>query len=207
MYGSYDIPFPYKRSAIYIKMQPSATLHARLRNETALSHQRLERSLNLMHPHLEKDCLVELLIGFHGFHRIWEANLARELPAAFVPLARLPLIEQDLQVLGLDANKIDAIPGCAPAASLVECADTALGSVYVLEGSTLGGRVITSHLSKMSWWPPAGLRYFDPYGEQTASRWRQTLAQLADADGAHERIVAGAVRTFEVLQYWLVPLR
>ena len=181
------------------------SLHARLRTETAPAHERLERSLDLLSRPLDRNRFTALLVRFHGFHQIWEPALARCLPAALVPGPRLPLLEQDLGTLGLCDDIVGAIPSCAQAASLGEHLDTALGSVYVLEGSTLGGRVIARHFSEAPWWPPAGLRYFDPYGDETAARWRQTLAQLAGAGGDADRIVAGAVRTFEILQHWLVP--
>ena len=180
-------------------------LHARLRTETAPAHERLERSLDLLSQPLDRDRFTALLVRFHGFHRAWEPALAGCLPADFVPGPRLPLIEQDLETLGLADHTVGAIPCCAQAASLGDHPDTALGSVYVLEGSTLGGRVISHHFGEAPWWPPAGLRYFDPYGDATASRWRQTLAQLAAAGGDADRIVAGALRTFEILQHWLVP--
>ena len=180
-------------------------LHARLRTETAPAHERLERSLDLLRRPLDRDRFTSLLVGFHGFHRAWEPALAGCLPAAFVPGPRLPLIEQDLGTLGLDDHTVGAIARCAQAASLGDHPDTALGSVYVLEGSTLGGRVISHHFGEAPWWPPAGLRYFDPYGDETFSRWRQTLAQLAAAGGDADRIVAGALRTIEILQHWLVP--
>ena len=180
-------------------------LHARLRTETAPAHERLERSLDLLRRPLERERFTALLIRLHGFHQAWERALALRLPAASVPGPRLRLIAQDLGALGLGDDTIGAIPHCAQAASLGDHPDTALGSVYVLEGSTLGGRMIAHHLSEAAWLPPAGLRYFDPYGDATAARWRQTLAQLADAGGDADRIVAGAVRTFEILQHWLVP--
>ena len=188
-----------------MKAQQPSSLHARLRTETAPAHERLERSLDLLRRPLDRDRFTTLLIGFYGFHRAWEPALARRLPAAFIPGPRVPLIEQDLGVLGLGDDTIGAIPRCAQATALGDHPDTALGSVYVLEGSTLGGRVIARHLGEAPWWPPAGLRYFDPYGDETASRWRHTLAQLAAAGGDADRIVAGAVRTFEILQHWLVP--
>lgn len=188
------------------EVQP-AGLHARLRAETAAAHEGLERALDLLRPSLDRDRFTAVLVRFHGFHRAWEPALARSLPAAVMPSPRLPLIEQDLGALGLGADSIAAIPPCVQAASLAVHADTALGSVYVLEGSTLGGRVIARHFAQAPWWPLTGLHYFDPYGDGTAARWRQTLAQLAAAGGKPDRIVAGAVRTFEILQHWLVPPR
>ena len=181
------------------------SLHARLRTETAPAHERLERSLDLLSQPLDQNRFTALLVRFHGFHQAWEPALARCLPAELVPGPRLPQLEHDLGTLGVGDAIIAAIRSCAHASSLGEHRDTALGSVYVLEGSTLGGRVIARHFSEAPWWPPAGLRYFDPYGDETAARWRQTLAQLAAAGGDADRIVAGAVRTFEILQHWLVP--
>lgn len=182
-----------------------SSLHARLRTETAPAHERLERSLDLLSLPLDRDRFTALLVRFHGFHRGWEPALARCLPAALLPGRRLPLLEHDLATLGVGDDIVGANPICAPAASLGKHPDTALGSVYVLEGSTLGGRVIARHFAQAPWWPPAGLRYFDPYGDETASRWRQTLAQLAAAGGDADRIVGGAVQTFEILQHWLAP--
>ena len=176
-----------------------------MRTETAPAHERLERSLDLLSRPPDRDRFTALLVRFYGFHRAWEPALARCLPAHLVPGPRLPLLEQDLGRLGVSDDSIVAITSCALAASLSEHQDTALGSVYVLEGSTLGGRVIARHFSEAPWWPSAGLGYFDPYGDETASRWRQTLAQIAAAGEDADRIVAGAVRTFEILQHWLVP--
>ena len=183
------------------------SLHARLRTETAPAHERLERSLDLLSRPLDRDRLTALLVRFHGFHQDWEPALACCLPAELVPRPRLPLLEHDLRTLGVGNDIMTAIPSCAHAASLGEHQDTALGSVYVLEGSTLGGRVVARHFAEAPWWPAAGLGYFDPYGDETATRWRHTLAQLAAAGGDADRIVAGAVRTFEILQLWLVPPR
>ena len=118
---------------------------------------------------------------------------------------RATSLRMDLRALGLGEDRIRAIASCAPAASLGDDPDAALGSVCVLGGSTLGGRVITRHLRQAPWCPPEGSRYFDPYGDDTGSHCRHTLAQLAITRGDPDRIVAGAVRTFELLQRWLVP--
>lgn len=181
---------------------PSA-LHARLRAATAAAHEALEDALDLLRLPLDAQRFRRVLAGFHGFHRAWEPAIARRLPAALVPRPRLPLIEQDLRALGWGDAELGAIALCAPAAALADSADSALGSLYVLEGSTLGGRVIMRQVGAAAWCPPQGLRYFDPYGAETTARWRATLVHLADARGDSDRIVAGAVRTFEMLREWL----
>ena len=184
--------------------QPSISLRDHLRSATGKAHETLEGSLYLLRQPPDRDYFVRLLIRFHGFHRIWESAVARQLPDPVMPRRRLALIEQDLRALGINENAIRAIDPCAPAACLGDNPDSALGSAYVLEGSTLGGRVITQHLSNASWCPPGGLQYFNPYGDETGSNWQALLRHLATAPGDTDRIVAGALRTFEILQEWLV---
>ncbi len=168
---------------------PSA-LHARLRAATAAAHEALEIELELLSPPLDPQRFRRVLAGFYGFHRAWEPAVVSCLPATLVPASRLPLIEQDLRALGWGDAELRASVACAPAAALADSAESALGSVYVLEGSTLGGRVIMRQVSQAAWCPPQGLRYFDPYGAETAARWRATLAHLADARGDSDLIVA-----------------
>ena len=195
---------PIMRRMKLLEPQPSSFLRDRLRSATGKAHETLENTLNSLREPSEREYWVHLLIRFHGFHSIWESVLGRQLPASVVPRPRLPLIERDLRALGLDENDIRAIVPCTPAACLGDNPDVALGSVYVLEGSTLGGRVITRHLSKASWWPAGGLQFFVPYGDNTVSNWQTFLRHLAVAPGDADQIVAGALRTFEILQGWLV---
>jgi len=179
-------------------------LRDRLRSDTRKAHKDLEDALDLLHQPSSREYFIHLLVRFHGFHSVWESAIGRQLPDTVKPRSRLLLIEHDLRALGLDETGIRSITPCAQAARLGDNADAALGSVYVLEGSTLGGLVITRQLSKASWWPPEGLRYFNPYGDNTGSNWQTMLRHLSDTHGDHDRIVAGALFTFEILQDWLV---
>ncbi len=180
------------------------SLHARLRSATTPAHEALEGALDMLREPLDRGRFIRLLSGFHGFHRTWERAITRHLPPALVPRPRLALIEGDLRALGLGDDALRAIAPCEAAARLGADPDLALGSVYVLEGSTLGGRMITRHVDRAPWCPSGGLRYFDPYGADTGSRWRTTLAHLSAAGGDPERIVSGAVQTFATLHAWLV---
>lgn len=184
--------------------QPTLPLRDRLRCATGKAHAALEGGLDLLRQPPEREYFVRLLVRFHGFHRVWESAVAQQLPDTVTPCTRLVLIEHDLRALGLDERAIGAIAPCAPAACLGNNPDAALGSAYVLEGSTLGGRVITQHLSKARWCPPGGLQYFNPYGDKTASNWQALLRHLAVAPGDPDQIIAGALRTFGILQDWLV---
>jgi heme oxygenase len=121
------------------------------------------------------------------------------------PRVRLALLREDLRRLGADDERLGALPRCVPAASLCRDAASAAGSLYVLEGSTLGGRIINRRLAAASWYPASGLRYWDPHGDNTGSRWKETLADLESLPAAWSGDIAGsAVATFEILHDWLV---
>jgi hypothetical protein len=75
----------------------------------------------------------------------------------------------------------------------------AFGMLYVLEGSTLGGRIILRTLSDRGVSDPA-LSFLDPYGAATGQRWRDFIAVLTRELGNEVGRVAaacdGAVRAF-----------
>lgn len=182
-------------------------LRQRLRAGTAADHERLENHLDLLREPLAEARFRAVLERFHGFHFAWEPAAARWLPAGLLaPRQRVPLLRADLRALGRAEAGIDALPVCAEAAAL--CSDLAgtLGSFYVLEGSTLGGRLISRALAAAAWLPAGGLRYFDPHGAATGERWRETLAHLNAAPATlHADVVQGARRCFACLDAWLAP--
>ena len=67
----------------------------------------------------------------------------------------------------------------------------ALGMLYVLEGSTLGGRLILRMLADEGIRDP-DFAFLDPYGAETGSRWRSFLSVLARETGEDERRIAEA---------------
>ncbi|MBS0298043.1 MAG: biliverdin-producing heme oxygenase [Proteobacteria bacterium] len=177
---------------------------ASLRTATGSAHRRLEDGLALLDPPLERERFARTLVGFHAFHRAWEPLVERLTgEAAFLaPRRRLALLEADLAALGAEpARASDPIPFLTTRAE-------AWGSLYVMEGSALGGLVISKVLQGADWLPKGGLTYFNPYGRRTMTEWRTFLARLEAiaAQEPEEEIVSGAVATFAHLQARLVPL-
>jgi len=86
------------------------------------------------------------LRALHAFHAAWEPAVWRAPGVDAAGLdeigrRKLPLLERDLRALG--------IAPCAvrPPAPRLPDAAAALGALYVLEGATLGGRVIHRHVA------------------------------------------------------------
>lgn len=183
-----------------------------LRAQTAEAHRRLERDLDLLREPFDRDRFILLLERFHGFHAVWEPKVARVMSreAAFLsPRHRTHRAARDLMALGHSARDVAQLPLCLAAARLASSPEAAIGSLYVMEGSTLGGQIISRCLQSAPWLPPDGLGYFDPYGPATGTMWRhfRIWAEAASKFGSADAVIAGAVETFRTLQAWLVPPR
>jgi heme oxygenase len=80
----------------------------------------------------------------------------------------------------------------------------AIGALYVLEGSTLGGRIIAAVLARQLG-SENYLSYFNSYGNETAGMW-QSFKDLLDAPATmafREDILAAARQTFLTFKTWI----
>ena len=184
---------------------PSGALLARLRIVTRPAHDQLEGTLGLLDEQLDREAYRRVIERFYGFWRNWEPQMAALYQnAAFLdPRRRMHLLQADLAALGLSAREVAMLPIC-PAPVLRNAAE-ALGSLYVMEGSTLGGRVIERNVERcLGFNGQDGCSYFAGYGTHTGTMWRSFLTRLDQAPAADaEQIADGATATFECLAWWL----
>lgn len=147
-----------------------------------------------------------MLERFYGFHAVWEGVMRRSSVGAFhESRRRMSNLVSDLSALGLQPSDIDKLPLCQAAGRLAATREAAVGALYVMEGSTLGGQVIGKALAEAQWLPAGGLTYFNPYGERTGAMWRgfRDWAQMTTPFESHAAVSAGAVATFETLHRWM----
>jgi heme oxygenase len=187
-----------------------APLHLRLRRETALHHEMLEKQLDLLEPELSLHRYRRVLQSFHGFYAPVEDGLSRlaaTAPALGFPLRpRAELLERDLLALGLSDSDIAALPRCDSLPRLSRTEHLA-GCLYVLEGACLGGQIIAKAVrDRLPVSNDRGLSFFVGDGSKTRERWQTVLTWLeelarsgADAHG----IVASARETFSSLGFWM----
>jgi heme oxygenase (biliverdin-IX-beta and delta-forming) len=75
----------------------------------------------------------------------------------------------------------------------------ALGALYVVEGSTLGGRKILQALRSQGL-PTDSLHFLDPYGKDAGAKWRLFLRVLeretALSETTMNECVLGAIKAF-----------
>ena len=187
-----------------------STILSRLRVETRREHEAVEQVLDLMGASLTPAVYQWRLKQFYGFYAPLEQALqVRSLilfPGTGAVLAarleKTALLRQDLRYLGVAT---DSIPLCGDLPPLSTQA-AMLGCLYVLEGATLGGRMISRHIrDSLGITPTQGGRFFEGYGDATGMMW-QTMRQLlvTGAPEAHSEnsIVTSAMATFARLRGW-----
>jgi heme oxygenase len=181
---------------------------SRLRSETRDQHDAIERTLVLMDDSLTLDAYRQRLEQFFGYYQPVEQCLfGADSPLAdWVPLQqrrKTHLLEADLATLGVQAAQ--QLPICGDLPPLASVADY-FGCMYVLEGASLGGVLISRHIrATLNVTPEAGGKFFYGYGEQTGAMWhdfRSAISAFSIESADHDAVVASARATFETLQRW-----
>jgi heme oxygenase len=179
---------------------------AQLKTRTAHQHQATEETVNLMRPDFTIDDYRKLLMRFYAFYKPFEAKVQAALHANPIELnhserLNTPRLVEDLKTLGLSEDEINAID---PADSFpdLDSKENIFGSLYVIEGSTLGGQVIGRHLKQAFDLDASnGAAFFLGYGAETGKMWRgyaETVTKFAET-ADREKIIAGANQTFEAI--------
>jgi heme oxygenase len=195
---------------IAAKTRPTMSLLDRLRTETAERHRRLEDALDLMRPDLTRRDWTRLVARVYGFYEPWEAAIARavhggEIAEMAAQRRKASWLEQDLVALDVSPDARATLPRCEHLPSLDSPARV-LGSMYVLEGATLGGQHISRHVeATLGLSGGRGDSFFRSYGPRTGQMWqafRRTVSALAPALDA-DTMVEAACQTFDRFHNWL----
>ena len=200
----------------------------RLREETRPEHEATEAAMPLTEPGLTMKTYKDALRLLLPVLRSWENWAAANAPARVRPLLmarrRSQWLQADLLALGeahtpVPGREIEpvrwvsALGGRSPDPNLdpstAEFEAAFLGALYVLEGSTLGGRLIARHAeSALGLTPGLGDAYFRGHGDETGKLWRETTEIIAAVPERYDEFVIGtARRTFGLFGSVLGTLR
>jgi len=182
-----------------------------LRDRTEAEHRRLEAAVDIDARIADAAAYRALLERLWGFYAPLEAALAAVAwPAGAAPAgiaAKAPLLASDLGALGVAVP--ESLPACGELPDVGDWRD-AIGCHYVLEGSTLGGRIILKRMRREQEQSGDGERlpaaFFSAYGEVTGERWRGFCGFLRSHSGDGDvlsRAPAAAEATFATLERWL----
>ena len=181
---------------------------ARLRAETRSQHEAIERALMLMADPLPLHTYVHRLEQFYGFYKPVEDRICDDkgpLGTWLTPAKRRKahLLEADLKVLRPEHATPVAL--CRHLPRLVSAADY-FGCMYVLEGASLGGVLISRHIrTKLGVTAATGGRFFEGYAEHTGTMWQEFRAAITEfslTTDDHDAVIKTACATFEALQSW-----
>jgi heme oxygenase len=152
--------------------RPGGSAVAMLRRETRVAHRRLERELGVMSPDLSIDEYRCLLVGFAALHQTLDDEIGAQLRCVTPRDAldeldlgdrcRMPSLMRDLDRMGIPLPTRVAFPLTSMAG--------ALGALYVSEGATLGGRVISPHVRAVLG-GDTPVDFFESSGVDVPARW------------------------------------
>ena len=187
---------------------------AHLRAATRALHDQLEEqpyARRVMDGHVsraEYGAFLQSMSLLHG--ELERAIDGAEEPALHKVFAddmrKLPWLNQDLLELGMPSHPAECMATHAEAlvaryqAAAAEDPFFLLGALYVLEGSSLGGRVQRRALLQRPEFATLGHRYLTGYDADTRAhfeRFTQRLTAALHDDSKLDRAAAGAVSTFE----------
>lgn len=184
-------------------------LLARVREATASLHRDLEAVLDISSQVKSRAQYVALLQRFRALYAPWETQLKQydgwtDLSLNLEDRVRVPRLERDLHALGAGNGGLEATSADLPN---LNSFPRALGALYVLEGSTLGGQVLTRHFSEALALPAEGLQFFRSHGPQVGRYWKEFCGALNEygaraSEAEQAEVCVGACDSFAALQAW-----
>ncbi len=187
---------------------------SKLKESTRDQHDALESVVDVMNQTFSIADYRELLSKFYRFYSAIEPRLPvadlKENGFDIEPRRKTPLLERDLNELGT-LEEIRALPAWSDVPS-TESVPQAFGAIYVMEGATLGGQVITRHLKEqLGLSPENGGAFFNSYGKDVGPMWKAFGAAVTAFAEEHpetsDTIVDSARQTFDSFRRCFADVR
>ena len=206
---------PEDTSVIAIAEMPHHPLLTRLRAKTGSAHQAIEQALDLTDPSLTLIRYLHRIKQFYSFYKPLENRLL-ELSSEISPWLdirnrqKTAFLEADLQSINQAINQETPNTGepltlCTALPQLNNSAEC-FGCLYVLEGATLGGVIISKHIrDTLGVTPETGGLFFHGYGQRTGEMWREFRAAMSAFDAQthqQDQVIVAARATFDTLRHW-----
>jgi heme oxygenase len=174
---------------------------AHLKQHTHTQHIHLEQTIDIANQIQNEHQYRDVLAAFYGFYKPLEERLDTIQGLEIINFKarhKVGLLQRDLTHLGLSESEIEQLPLCMDLPHVESLAE-ALGCLYVLEGSTLGGQIISRHLQEL---PHS---FFTSYGSQVGKLWTElkiAAEQFAHEPHSYDVLTTAAQDTFAKLDHW-----
>lgn len=182
-----------------------------LKTTTAPQHSQLEAQellAALMSPAVSKQQYKQYLLLMKEVQRYYESVILPSVAFVFPFLQNAKssmLIEEDLQQLTsiIELNKITKLFSFSTVAVSIP---HALGFTYVMEGSKLGGKVISKHILRtLGFTADNGAAYLSNTGADTGREWMNFLhvfSTFITSEGIEEEVMKGAGEAFGSIYHY-----
>lgn len=187
--------------AIVLKQPVALPRSKRLKARTTGTHERLDQSIMAGDPFASRERYALFVEVQYQFHRDIDALYDDMALDVLLPdlkgRRRFALVGQDLIDLGFDLPVADGEPAF-PTGNAIDL-PTALGWLYVAEGSNLGAAFLLKEALKLGLSEELGARHLAGAPEGRGLHWRTFTAALDEielTDAEEERVVAGAEAAF-----------
>ena len=183
----------------------------KIKEQTQDNHTSLENS-PFLRPIAQKsltlDQYIAILERFYGFFHPLEQKVARFPVERYLPdfsqRRKAGLLMYDLQQI--QPHQAATFPICQDLPT-VETLEHAFGCLYVMEGSTLGGKMIYKMVKEtLGIDHNKGVSFFYGYGPDTGNKWKnfqQSLESVSSTNSkADSQMIEAANNTFDKLKNW-----
>ena len=177
-----------------------------LREGTLHAHTGLEKKLV---AHIKKinqvSDYIQLLKLMYGYYKPLQQKLSAFLPQNHHHHFSVRSVDKILDDIAQLDGSPSGIPFCSNTPEVNSDA-ASLGALYVTEGSTLGGQIITKMISKkLDIDRSKGFSFFNSYGDDTPVMWEKFKAVLNAPRQQHEKneMMATAIQTFSTFKTWI----
>jgi heme oxygenase len=179
---------------------------SRLKEETKIEHAAVEKELMQIIRKIDSiEKYVSLLSIMYGYYASVERSVQPYLgPDNFPDFDARRKSESILQDILYFSGT--ARPSLCLEIPVADSYSRALGMVYVMEGSTLGGKIIAGVIARQLNIPSdQGFSFFLSYKDKTQYMWesfKQHLEKTFD-DREQEQVIDSARQTFNTLKTWI----
>jgi len=179
----------------------NSLLSTHIKEETKKAHQELEKKVVLKMKAIRSDAdYADFLSSFYVYFNAVEQIIAPYITAEILPdhseRRNSEYLKSDIQELGAKVAQPSEI-SLPKVNSLAE----ALGAMYVMEGSIMGGPIIVDILKKYG--ITKGFSFFSGYGPDTGKMWANFISVLntkAGSEADQQKAIQAANQTFSNFQ-------
>ena len=149
-------------------------LSEKLKNHTKHNHQELEKKLVAQMRSMRNiNDYGKMLTFFYGFFGGLETEIDQHFNTSGLPdylqRRKTSALFNDLESLGMKLPELAGDSDLPPITNHLQ----SLGALYVIEGSTLGGQIISKMVQQqLKLQDNNGLSFFNGYGDSTSQMWQ-----------------------------------